>query len=50
MRSFEGDVVSVDVLGHPIVILSSLNAIEDLLVKKSAILSGRPSLSMAGDL
>lgn len=50
MPSFEGDVVSVDVLGHPIVILNSFKAIEDLLVKKSAIFSGRPHLSMAGDL
>jgi len=42
--------VSVEVLGHPIVILSSIEAIEDLVVKKSAIFSGRPVLPMAGDL
>lgn len=45
-----GDVLSLMVFGQPIIILSSLQAAEDILVKRSASFSGRPNLSMCGDL
>jgi hypothetical protein len=42
--------VYFDVFGQPIITLNSLQAIEDLVVKKSAIFSGRPHLTMCQDL
>ncbi|KAF8639642.1 hypothetical protein AX17_000907 [Amanita inopinata Kibby_2008] len=45
-----GDVCSVTVLGQPIVILNSRKAVCDMLDKKSAIYSDRPTLQMGGEL
>ena len=45
-----GDVVSIDALGQPIISLSSFEACNDLLIKKSSIFQGRPHLTMAGEL
>jgi hypothetical protein len=49
-RIEQGDVVYFDVFGQPIIALNSLRAVEDLVVKKSAIFSGRPHLTMCQDL
>lgn len=45
-----GDVISFTVMGQRTVIVSSLDAAIDLLEKKSAIYSDRPTLPMAGEL
>ncbi|EJD39100.1 cytochrome P450 [Auricularia subglabra TFB-10046 SS5] len=45
-----GDVVSLKALGQSIIILSSSEAVEDLLVKRGAIYSDRPRLVMAWEL
>ncbi|KAJ3569349.1 hypothetical protein NP233_g5109 [Leucocoprinus birnbaumii] len=45
-----GDICSVTVLGQPIVIINSARVATDLLDKKSAIYSDRPTLQMAGEL
>ncbi|KAJ7680690.1 cytochrome P450 [Mycena polygramma] len=45
-----GDVVYLEALGQPIVILGSLTAAHDLLNQRSAIYSSRPRLVMAGEL
>ena len=45
-----GDVVYLEAMGQPIIVLNSMKAITDLMVKKSALLSGRPYLAMLGDL
>lgn len=44
-----GDVVYVTALGQPIVVLSSKEATDDLLVKKTTM-AGRPYLAMMQDL
>lgn len=49
-RGHLGDVLYLTAMGQPIVILSSPKAISDLIVKKSAVFSGRPYLAMLGDL
>lgn len=46
----QGDVVYFDVFGQPLIALNSLQAVEDLVVKKSAIFCGRPHLTMCQDL
>ncbi|KAJ7649568.1 cytochrome P450 [Mycena polygramma] len=45
-----GDVVYLEILGQPIVVLHSLTAAHDLLNQRSAIYSSRPRLVMAGEL
>ncbi|KAI0092608.1 cytochrome P450 [Irpex rosettiformis] len=45
-----GDIMSLQVLGQPIIILSSPKAANDLLDKRSAIYSDRPRLEMAGEI
>lgn len=42
-----GDVVHLNILGQPIIILSSIGAATDLLVKRGAIYSDRPRFTMA---
>ncbi|KAI0326117.1 cytochrome P450, partial [Cubamyces sp. BRFM 1775] len=38
-----GDVICVRLLGHPVIVLSSLTAVNDLLEKRSAVYSDRPT-------
>ncbi|KAF5364320.1 hypothetical protein D9756_000610 [Leucocoprinus leucothites] len=45
-----GDICSVTVLGQPLVIINSAQVARDILDKKSAIYSDRPTLQMAGEL
>lgn len=45
-----GDVVYFDVFGQPVITLNSFEAIEDLIIKKSALFSGRPYLPMVTEL
>ncbi|KAF8314415.1 cytochrome P450 [Clavulina sp. PMI_390] len=45
-----GDVVYLSVFGRPMIILNSLEAINDLLVKRSSIYSDRPRAVMAGKI
>lgn len=45
-----GDICSVTVLGQPLIILNSAKAVIDILEKKSAIYSDRPTLHMGGEL
>ncbi|KAF7776140.1 hypothetical protein Agabi119p4_4533 [Agaricus bisporus var. burnettii] len=45
-----GDICSVTVLGQPFVILNSAQVATDMLDKKGAIYSDRPTLQMAGEL
>lgn len=45
-----GDVVHVSVFGQPIVALNSYEVIEDVIVKHSSKFSGRPELTMCGEL
>ncbi|EMD33312.1 hypothetical protein CERSUDRAFT_142250 [Gelatoporia subvermispora B] len=45
-----GDIVYLSVLGTPVIILNSSKVISELLDKRSAIYSDRPSLPMAGEL
>ncbi|TFK89937.1 cytochrome P450 [Polyporus arcularius HHB13444] len=49
-REHKSDVISVCALGTNIVILNSLNAVTDLLDKRSSIYSDRPELVMFNDL
>lgn len=49
-NSSQGDIMYLNVLGQPIVMLSSQKAIEDLIVKKSSIFLGRGYRPMAYDL
>lgn len=49
-QTCSGDVVHLDIIGQSIIVLSSLQAIEELVVKKSSIFSGRPILTMVSDL
>lgn len=46
----QGDIVYVNVLGQPIVILNSAKQAELMLEKKSGIYSSRPRLPMGGEL
>lgn len=45
-RTFAGDVMYLDVLGRKLLILDSLQAINDLLDKRSAIYSDRPEMAV----
>jgi len=45
-----GDLIQMTVLGQPTIIINSPNLAVDMLNKKSAIYSSRPTLTMAGDL
>lgn len=45
-----GDVISLTVLGKPLIILNSPKAAQDMLNKKSSIYSSRPHYTMACDL
>ncbi|KIM45959.1 hypothetical protein M413DRAFT_298764 [Hebeloma cylindrosporum] len=45
-----GDICSVTVLGQPLIILNSAKVAIDMLDKKSAIYSDRPTLQMGGEL
>ena len=45
-----GDVIHANVLGTHYIILNSLEAVEDLLEKRSAIYSDRPRLPMMNEL
>ncbi|KAI0659807.1 cytochrome P450 [Cubamyces menziesii] len=38
-----GDVIAIRLLGHPVIVLNSLAAVNDLLEKRSAIYSDRPA-------
>ncbi|CAK5271974.1 unnamed protein product [Mycena citricolor] len=49
-KDYQSDVVSVNVLGKPIVVLSSMGAIHDLLDRRGAIYSGRGRLTMLNEL
>lgn len=50
MIYFTGDVVHLNALGNSMIFLSSHEAIQDLLVKRGGIFSGRPHLPMTGEL
>ena len=45
-----GDVVYLEVLGKPMLILNSMDAVNDLLDKRGDIYSCRPTLTMGGEL
>jgi hypothetical protein len=45
-----GDVIYLEVLGKPMLVLNSMEAINDLLDKRSDIYSCRPTLTMGGEL
>ncbi|KAJ3485032.1 hypothetical protein NLI96_g5229 [Meripilus lineatus] len=45
-----GDIVSVNLLGQPMVILNSAEIASELLEKRSAIYSDRPTLVMSGEM
>ncbi|EJD45476.1 cytochrome P450 [Auricularia subglabra TFB-10046 SS5] len=45
-----GDVVALNALGQPIILLSSTQTVEDLLIKRGAVYSDRPPLYMASEL
>ena len=49
-RITPGDIVSVHLLGKPIVILNSLRVADEMLDKKSAIYSDRPVFPVAGEV
>ncbi|KAI0030170.1 cytochrome P450 [Vararia minispora EC-137] len=50
LRERYGDIVYLNVLGQPMIILNSLQAAQDLLDRHSAIYSDRPRMPMAGEL
>ncbi|KAI0030172.1 cytochrome P450 [Vararia minispora EC-137] len=50
IRGQYGDIVYVNVVGQPIVVLNSLQAAQDLLEQRSAVYSDRPRMPMAGEL
>ena len=47
MSDHVGDVVYLDVLGKPMLILGSMEAAQELMDKRSGIYSGKPPSSMA---
>ncbi|KAI0030169.1 cytochrome P450 [Vararia minispora EC-137] len=49
-REQYGDIMYMNVLGQPIVVISSVQIAQDLLDKRGAIYSDRPQMRMAGDL
>jgi hypothetical protein len=46
----EGDVVYVEALGLPVVVLNSYNAAHELLVKRSSHYSDRPRFPVCGEV
>lgn len=48
--SLESDIIHLGALGNSIIILNSFKAVNDLLEKRSAIYSSRPSTVMLGEL
>ena len=49
-KSIQGDIISVNVLGQPIIIIQSPRIANDLLEKRSVVYSDRPVLMMGGEL
>ncbi|KAJ7118254.1 cytochrome P450 [Mycena epipterygia] len=49
-RQYNSDIIQLDLAGTSVVVLSSLEATEDLLDKRSSIYSDRPSSPMHNDL
>ncbi|KAF5382852.1 hypothetical protein D9757_007327 [Collybiopsis confluens] len=49
-KQYDSDIIHLSALGNSIIILNSKKAVSDLLEKKSAIYSGRPSTVMLGEL
>nr|BAK09480.1 cytochrome P450 [Postia placenta] len=45
-----GEIFSLSVLGHPILVLNSANAIEELFEKRSTLYSDRPHIPLAGEM
>ncbi|KIJ29218.1 hypothetical protein M422DRAFT_188789 [Sphaerobolus stellatus SS14] len=45
-----GDIIHVDILGRPLVIINSAKVARELMDKRSAVYSDRPHFIMAGDL
>ncbi|OSX64695.1 hypothetical protein POSPLADRAFT_1135070 [Postia placenta MAD-698-R-SB12] len=45
-----GEIFSLSVLGHPILVLNSANAIEELFEKRSALYADRPHIPLAGEM
>lgn len=45
-----GDLIYLHVLGHPMVVLSSLDVVRDLLDKRSSIYSDRPRFVLFSEL
>lgn len=50
MRGSAGDMIYFEVLGQPFLILGSLNKVQDLFERRSAIYSSRPHMPMVMDL
>lgn len=48
--SIEGDVVYMEALGLPVVVLNSYDAAHDLLVKRSSHYSDRPRFPVGGEV
>ncbi|KAF7358290.1 hypothetical protein MVEN_00878300 [Mycena venus] len=49
-RKYDSDILHLNAAGKSIVVLSSLEAVEDLLVKRAATYSSRPRLPMVNEL
>nr|BAK09488.1 cytochrome P450 [Postia placenta] len=45
-----GEIFSLSVLGHSILVLNSVNAIEELFEKRSALYADRPHIPLAGEM
>ena len=45
-----GDLISVTILGKPMIIISSAKVVEDLLEKRSTIYSNRPVFTCVGEI
>lgn len=50
MARFSGDLVYVEALGNRILVLNTIEAANDLLVKRATFYSNRPTLVMLGEL
>ncbi|KAJ7723504.1 cytochrome P450 [Mycena maculata] len=49
-EEYNSDIIHLDIAGKSVVVLSSLNAVESLLEKRSAIYSDRPRITMVNEL
>ncbi|EMD37249.1 hypothetical protein CERSUDRAFT_113891 [Gelatoporia subvermispora B] len=49
-RDYTSDVISLNLMGTPVVVLNSMSAVVDLIEKRSSMYSDRPRLVMLGDL